>query len=99
MTGRGERAVRSVYRLALAVAAPLLLAGLVFDSPRALTAGVIVVMATPIVGVMLVAAALAAARDWTFAAVALVVIAILGSSLYAAVHLPPPRRTSSPARP
>ena len=87
MGAHGERVVGWAYRIALAIAGPLLLAGLIVDSTPLLRAGVLVLMATPIVGVVLVAGAMAFARDGRFAAVALVVIAILGSSLYAAAHV------------
>ena len=80
------RLLRSVYSGALAVAGPLLLAGLVLDAPGLLDAGVLVVMTTPVAGIVIVAAAMVKARDWTYAAVALAVIAILGSSLYAAAR-------------
>ena len=84
------RLLRIVYSAALAIAGPLLLAGLVLGAPALLDAGVLVVMATPIVGVVLVTGAMARAGDWPFTGVALVVLAILGSSLYAAAHLPRP---------
>ncbi len=80
------RVLRIVYSGALAVAGPLLLLGLVSDAPWLLDAGILVVMTTPVLGLVIVAAAMAKARDWTFAAVALAVIAILGSSLYAAAQ-------------
>ena len=85
---RLSRALRLVYSGALALAGPLLLAGLALRAPSLLDAGLLVVMCTPIVGVVLVAGAMAAERDWAFTAVALVVLAILASSLYAAAHLP-----------
>ena len=80
------RVLRVVYSAALAVAGPLLLCGLVFQAPRLLDAGVLVVMTTPVAGIVIVAAAMVKARDWTSAAVARAVIAILGSSFYAAAH-------------
>jgi uncharacterized membrane protein len=83
-----SRALRLVYSAALAVAGPLLVAGLALRAPALLEAGLLVVMCTPIVGALLVAGAMAAERDWAFTAVALIVLAILGSSLYAAAHLP-----------
>jgi uncharacterized membrane protein len=81
------RLLRMVYTAALAIAGPLLLAGLALGAPALLEAGVLVVMTTPVVGVVIVAGAMVKARDWTYAAVALAVIAILGSSLYAAAHV------------
>jgi hypothetical protein len=88
--GGTERILRWVYTIALAVAAPLLLAGLMTGSPRLLEAGVLTVMVTPLVGAVILAAALALARDWPFMGVALVVLAILASSLYAAARQTPP---------
>jgi len=90
VTGGVERVLRWVFTLALAIAAPLLLAGLLTHSPRLLEAGVLTVMVTPLVGVVILSVAMARARDWPFTAVALVVLAILTSSLYAAARQPPP---------
>lgn len=90
MTASLQRVLRWVYTAALAVAGPLLLAGLFGRSPRLLDAGLLVVMVTPVVGVVIVAVAMALARDWPFTAVALMVLAILGSSLYAASRVSPP---------
>jgi uncharacterized membrane protein len=89
VTGGAERVLRWVYSLALAVAAPLLLAGLMTGSSRLLEAGVLAVMVTPLVGAVIVAVAMALARDWPFAAVALLVLAILTSSLYVAARVAP----------
>ena len=87
MSGRAERVLKWVYRLALGLAAPLLLAGLLMDEPRLLAAGVLTVMTTPLVGAVILAVAMAVERDWRFTAVALLVLGILGSSLYAAARL------------
>jgi hypothetical protein len=94
---KGERVLRNLYRLALLIAGPLLLAGLLAHSPLLLECGVVVVMATPFLGVIVVAGSLAAARDWTFAGVALVVIAILASSLWAASRLRPAAPEAAPS--
>lgn len=93
----GERLLRMLYRGALLVAGPLLLAGLLAHSPLLLESGVLVVMATPFVGVIVVAASLAAAREWTFAGVALIVVGILASSLWAAAHAKPAAPEPVPA--
>ena len=101
MKGGVERVLRWVYTFSLAAAAPLLLAGLVTGSSRLLEAGVLAVMVTPLVGAVILAVSLALARDWPFTAVALVVLAILASSLYAAARLPatgPARAREAPAR-
>lgn len=87
MSGGAERVLQWVYTLALGIAAPLLLGGLLLDEPRLLEAGVLTVMITPILGAVILAAAMALARDWRFTAVALLVLAILGSSLIAASRL------------
>jgi hypothetical protein len=89
VTGGVERVLRWVYTLALGLAAPLLLAGLLTGSSPLLEAGVLTVMVTPLVGALILAAAMALSRDWPFTAVAFVVIAILASSLYAAARMPP----------
>lgn len=87
MTGGAELLLRWVYTAALAIAAPLLLTGLLLGEARLLEAGVLTVMMTPLLGAVILAAAMAIARDWRFTAVALLVLAILGSSLYAAGRL------------
>lgn len=87
MKGGAERILRWVYTAALATAGPLLLAGLITGSIRLLEAGVLAVMVTPLVGAVILAVAMAHARDWPFTGVALVVLAILTSSLYAAARL------------
>jgi hypothetical protein len=91
VTGGVERVLRWVYTLGLGVASILLLGGLVLDEPRLLEAGVLAVMTTPLCGAVLLAAAMAVERDWRFTAVALLVLGILGSSLYAAARLSRPR--------
>jgi uncharacterized membrane protein len=93
-----QRVLRWVFTAALGIAAPLLLAGLMADSPWLLEAGVLTVMATPLVGAVIVTVALARQRDWPFTAVAVVVLAILASSLYAAARMPPPAHGHEPAR-
>jgi uncharacterized membrane protein len=89
MTGGTERILRWVYTIALAAAGPLLLAGLMTGSSRLLEAGVLTVMVTPLVGVVILTAALALGRDWPFTGVALLVLAILAASLYAAARQTP----------
>jgi uncharacterized membrane protein len=88
VTGGVERVLGWVYTLALAMAAPLLLSGLLTGSSRLLEAGVLTVMVTPLVGAVILAVAMALARDWPFTGVALLVLAILASSLYAAARIP-----------
>jgi uncharacterized membrane protein len=99
VTGGVERVLRSIFILALAIAAPLLLAGLLTHSSHLLEAGVLTVMVTPLVGVVIVAVAMALARDWPFTGVALLVLAILMSSLYASTRMPPPTQAPGPGAP
>lgn len=87
MTGGVERVLQWVYRLALVAAAALLLGGLLLGETGLLRAGVLTVMITPLVGAVILTGAMAVARDWRFTAVALMVLAILASSLYAAARL------------
>ena len=87
MTGGVERVLQWVYTGALLIAAPLLLAGLLLHDARLLEAGVLTVMMTPLAGAVILAAAMALARDWRFTAIAMLVLAILGSSLIAAARL------------
>lgn len=83
MTGGVGRVLRWVYTLALGIAALLLLAGLLRGETGLLEAGVLTVMITPLVGVVILTGAMAIDRDWPFTAVALLVLAILASSIYA----------------
>jgi uncharacterized membrane protein len=83
MTGGVERVLRWVYSAALAIAAPLLLAGLLLGRPGLLEAGVLTVMITPVIGVVILSAAMALDRDWPFTAVALLVLAILAAGVFA----------------
>ena len=99
MKGGVERVLRWVFRVALAIAAALLFAGLLTGSTHLLEAGVLTVMVTPLVGALILAVALALAHDWPFTAVALMVIAILTSSLWAAARLPAPRPANGPHAP
>jgi len=66
MTGGVERVLRWVYTVALAFAAPLLLAGLLTHAPGLLEAGVLTVMITPLLGAVILAVSMALARDWPF---------------------------------
>ena len=60
MTRGATHVVAWAYRLSLAIAGPLLLAGLVAHSTHLLQAGVLVVMVTPLVGVIIVAGSMVA---------------------------------------
>lgn len=87
MTGGVGSVLRWVYTLALAIAAPLLLAGLLLGRPGLLEAGVLTVMITPVIGVVILAAALAIERDWPFTTVALLVLAILAAGVFAGTRV------------
>jgi uncharacterized membrane protein len=82
-----ERRVGQVLLAAVIIAAASLIAGLtmwMLAAPRGLTlmeAGLIVLMATPVLRVVLSVVESASARDWTFAAASAVVLAILIASI------------------
>jgi uncharacterized membrane protein len=84
-----ERGAGHLLLAGVLVAAVCLLAGLLMwmtaaPSGRGLMdAGLIILMATPVLRVLLAAVDYARARDWVFAAVAVAVLAILiGSAIY-----------------
>lgn len=87
MTGGVGSVLRWVYTLALGIAAPLLFAGLLLGEAGLLQAGVLTVMFTPLVGVVIVAGAMALERDWPFTAVALLVLAILAAGVFAGTRV------------
>jgi uncharacterized membrane protein len=84
-----ERSAGHVLLAGVLVAAACMLTGLLMwmtAAPRGrglMDAGLIVLMATPVLRVLLAAVEYARARDWVFAAAALAVLAILmGSVIY-----------------
>lgn len=82
---RADRIVQGILRLGLAASVGLLGLGLVLSLARAhdsplLLVGVVVLVATPAARVLALAIIWVLGRDWRFAAVALLVAAILASS-------------------
>ena len=60
----------------------LLLAGLATGSERVLSAGIGLLIAVPVARTLAVAVDLASARDWAFAGLALLVVALLAGSAF-----------------
>lgn len=92
MTERGGRLQRleGVIEIALTgglvLSTTLLVVGLVMGTAGPLRWGIILLMLTPVARVAVVTVGLALERDWTFTAVSLFVLAILGSGIWVAVR-------------
>ena len=79
------------------------MAGLASSRPALLWWGVMVVIVTPVAGSVVIAVQLLRERDWVFATVALLILAVLASSALAGFRLArssgtPGARTGAPAR-
>lgn len=75
-----EHFVERLLVAGLVLSAALLLAGLAFAQPAWLSAGLVILMATPGLRVIVVTVALAAQRDYPFAALSLAALAVLVTS-------------------
>ena len=82
-----ERAVEAVLGVGLAASTALLMAGLLLGAEAPLRAGVVLLMFTPVVRVVVVAASLLRARDWLFSALALAVLGVLAAGMRVAARL------------
>jgi uncharacterized membrane protein len=60
--------------------------GLILDVAGFLRWGILLLMLTPVARVAVVTVGLAIERDWTFTIVSFVVLAILASGIWVAVH-------------
>lgn len=90
MTGRPgalERAIEVALTLGLLVSGGLLIGGLALGATGSLKAGIVLLMATPVVRVVVVTFGLLVQRDWVFALVSLWVLATLGLGIFLAAHL------------
>jgi uncharacterized membrane protein len=89
VTGRVEYledAIEKALKVGLALSTGLLLAGLILDVAGFLRWGILLLMLTPVARVAVVTVGLAIERDWTFTIVSFVVLAILASGIWVAVH-------------
>jgi hypothetical protein len=84
---RLDLALETAFTGGLAVSGLLLVAGLLLGSQASLTAGLLVLMVTPVVGTLIVTTGMVLRRDWTFVLVSLAVLCVLGSSLYTAARI------------
>jgi uncharacterized membrane protein len=84
---RLDLSLETAFTAGLIVGGLLLVAGLALGSPRSLTAGLLVVMLTPVVGAVIVTMGMVLRRDWTFALVSAAILLILASSLYTAARI------------
>ena len=89
MTGRVEYledVIEKALKVGLALSTGLLLVGLVLNSTGPLRWGILLLMLTPVARVGVVTVGLALERDWIFATVSFVVLAILLAGIWVAVH-------------
>jgi uncharacterized membrane protein len=89
VTGRVEYledAIEKALKVGLALSTGLLLVGLILDVAGFLRWGILLLMLTPVARVAVVTVGLAIERDWTFTIVSFVVLAILASGIWVAVH-------------
>ena len=78
-TTRLFRWLEAILAAGLVASAAVLLAGLVSGRERALHAGLVLLILTPVARVLAVTASFAYTRDWLFAAVSFAVLAVLAS--------------------
>jgi uncharacterized membrane protein len=89
VTGRVEAledVIETALKVGLALSTGLLLVGLIAGANGVLRWGILLLMLTPVVRVAVVTAGLALERDWAFTAVSFIVLAILLSGIWVAVH-------------
>ena len=87
--GRGvriERVIEGALAFGLLVSSALFILGLARGASEPLKWGILLLMLTPVARVAVVTVGLALERDWTFTIVSVVVLAILASGIWVAVH-------------
>jgi uncharacterized membrane protein len=77
---RLSRWLEAILTAGLVASAGVLAAGLLLGAERALFAGLVLLILTPVARVLAVAFGFAYARDWVFAAVSFVVLAVLATA-------------------
>jgi uncharacterized membrane protein len=86
-----DEVIEAVLTGGLGISSALLLAGLVFSRPSLLTAGIVLLLLTPVARVVVVTIDLLRRRDWVFAATSAWILGVLLFSLFVAWGLSPSR--------
>jgi uncharacterized membrane protein YgdD (TMEM256/DUF423 family) len=82
-----DRVIEGVLSVGLLCSSALLAAGLFASRPGLLSAGIVLLMLTPLARVVVVTIDLLRQRDWAFAATSLWILGVLMFSLYVAWRL------------
>ena len=82
-----DRVIEGVLSVGLLCSSVLLVAGLVASRPHLLSAGIVLLMLTPLARVVVVTIDLLRQRDWAFAATSLWILGVLLFSIYVAWRL------------
>jgi uncharacterized membrane protein len=92
--GALDRAIEVVLTAGVVLSGGLLLAGLATGRPALMQAGILILVSTPVARVVVLTAGLLQRRDWTFAAISLVVLGVLGSSAAVSLWIERPRASA-----
>ena len=84
-----DEVIEAVLTGGLAISSVLLLAGLLLARPGLLTAGIVLLLLTPVARVVVVTIDLVRRRDWVFAATSAWILGVLIFSLFVAWGLSP----------
>ena len=84
-----DEVIEAVLTGGLAISSALLLAGLLLARPGLLTAGIVLLLMTPVARVVVVTIDLVRRRDWVFAATSAWILGVLLFSLFVAWGLSP----------
>jgi uncharacterized membrane protein len=84
-----DEVIEAVLTGGLAISSVLLLAGLLLARPGLLTAGIVLLLLTPVARVVVVTIDLVRRRDWVFAATSAWILGVLLFSLFVAWGLSP----------
>jgi uncharacterized membrane protein len=84
-----DEVIEAVLTGGLAISSALLLLGLVLARPGLLTAGIVLLLLTPVARVVVVTIDLVRRRDWVFAATSAWILGVLLFSLFVAWGLSP----------
>ena len=84
-----DEVIEAVLTGGLAISSVLLLAGLLLARPGLITAGIVLLLLTPVARVVVVTIDLVRRRDWVFAATSAWILGVLLFSLFVAWGLSP----------
>ena len=84
-----DEVIEAVLTGGLAISSALLFAGLLLARPGLLTAGIVLLLMTPVARVVVVTIDLVRRRDWVFAATSAWILGVLLFSLFVAWGLSP----------